>query len=79
VIDEAKKKREKESLRLKLKRAFFIIFSSAATTIGAMTPLLMSSFANVKGFAFTTIVGVLIGVFITRPAFARTVKVLLNE
>ncbi len=79
VIDEAKKRKEKESLKVKLKRAFFIIFSSAATTIGAMFPLLMSSFANVKGFAFTTIVGVLIGVFITRPAFARTVKVLLEH
>ncbi|NPA38312.1 MAG: MMPL family transporter [Candidatus Nanohaloarchaeota archaeon] len=74
VLDESKRKKVKESIKLKLKRAFFIIFTSAFTTIAAMLPLLFSSFANVKGFAFTTIVGVLIGVFITRPAFSKVVE-----
>ncbi len=78
VIDESKKRGVKESLRVKLKRAFFVIFTTASTTIVAMLPLLMSNFANVKGFAFTTIIGVLIGVFITRPAFARVIKILLE-
>ncbi len=74
VLDESKRKKIKESIKIRLKRAFFIIFTSASTTIAAMLPLLFSSFANVKGFAFTTIVGVLIGVFITRPAFSKIVE-----
>ena len=75
VLDESKRKQEKiDSIRIRLKKAFFIIFSSAASTIAAMLPLLFSSFANIKGFAFTTIVGVLVGVFITRPAFAKVVE-----
>lgn len=78
VLDESKRKKVKESIKLRLKRAFFIIFTSASTTIAAMLPLLFSSFANVKGFAFTTIVGVLIGVFITRPAFSKIVEFFKN-
>lgn len=54
----------------KLKRAFFIIMSAYFTTVVAMLPLLFAGAGLLKGFAITTILGVSIGVFITRPAFA---------
>ena len=74
VVDESKKEEMNESLKRRIKRAFFIIFGSAFTTMAAMTPLLFSSMSYIKGFAFTTIVGITIGITITRPAFARVVE-----
>lgn len=108
----------------RLKRAFFVIFTSAASTIGAMMPIVspsvsnlaiggagvgliaytlysnrtrphyiaigamavavsflafqlsLSSFAlqSVRGFAITTILGVLVGITITRPAYAKMLE-----
>jgi len=60
-------------------RAFFIIFASAATTIAAMSFLLVYFVGTLKGFAFTTIIGVLIGIFVTRPAYAEIAKYLIGE
>lgn len=118
---------EKEALtdwRQKIKNAFFAIFTSAASTIGAMLPLInptqvnmlvgvagvsilgymaykrsrnlhmmgvgilaavvsliisgvnTSSYAlqDVRGFAVTTIIGILIGISITRPAYAKILE-----
>ncbi|WP_297498164.1 preprotein translocase subunit SecD [Thermococcus sp.] len=66
------------SLR-RIGRAFFIIFASAATTIAAMSFLLVYFVGTLKGFAVTTILGVLIGIFITRPAYAEIAKYLIGE
>ncbi len=63
----------------KLKRAFFIIMTSYFTTVVAMLPLWWSGAGLLKGFALTTIVGVTIGVFITRPAFASILEILLDK
>lgn len=109
----------------RMKRAFFVIFTSAASTIGAMTPLVspelsdlaiiaagvgligysvqrglrsqylvIGSFAlavglfgrmlnpsgfalqAVQGFAITTILGVMVGITITRPAYAKLLEYL---
>ncbi|MFQ6050518.1 MAG: preprotein translocase subunit SecD [Candidatus Hydrothermarchaeota archaeon] len=57
--------------------AFFIILAAAATTIVAMIPLFR--IIDVRGFALTTIVGVFVGVFVTRPAYARIIAILLKE
>jgi preprotein translocase subunit SecD len=54
----------------KIKKAFFIIMGSYLTTVVATIPLAWAGAGLLKGFAFATIVGVSIGVFITRPAFA---------
>jgi preprotein translocase subunit SecD len=67
------------SMRSRIKRAFFIIFSAWFTTVAAMVPLFMIGMATLKGFALTTIVGVTIGVFITRPAYARIVEHLFGK
>lgn len=61
------------SIAEKLKRAFFIIFTSAASTIGAMLPVMAIGAGAVRGFAITTILGVIIGITITRPAYARII------
>ncbi len=76
IADESGRKKEELSLAKKLSRAFFIIMASAATTIAAMIPLLSVGAGGVKGFAFTTIIGVLAGVLITRPAFAKVIEYL---
>ncbi len=60
-------------------RAFFVIFAAAATTIAAMSFLLVYFVGTLKGFAFTTILGVLIGILVTRPAYAEIAKYLLGE
>lgn len=63
----------------RLTKAFAIIFSAAATVLVAMSPLLVMGFGALKGFAVITIVGVLIGVFIARPAYAVVIQGMLVE
>ena len=71
-------KRRRAGLNIKIKGAFFIIYASAATLIAAMLPLLYVGEAKgatgigiLAGFAFTTVIGVLIGIFLTRPVYAK--------
>ncbi|MBU1704020.1 MAG: hypothetical protein KJ922_01520, partial [Nanoarchaeota archaeon] len=63
----------------RIKRAFFIIIAAYFTTLVAMLPLMRAGAGLLKGFAITTIIGVSIGVFITRPAYAAIVEQLLKE
>ena len=63
----------------RISRAFGIIFGAAATTIIAMIWLVWMGFGAMRLFAMTTIVGVLIGVLIARPAYARIIKYVLKE
>ncbi|RLE38280.1 hypothetical protein DRJ17_04410 [Candidatus Woesearchaeota archaeon] len=72
-------KKRFESWKTRIKKAFFIIIGAYLTTIAGIFPLFWAGAGLLKGFAFTTIVGVSFGVLITRPAFARIVKVLLKE
>ncbi|PKL67739.1 MAG: preprotein translocase subunit SecD [Methanobacteriales archaeon HGW-Methanobacteriales-1] len=80
-----KDKRSRRS-RFKIKNAFFIIFASAGTLIAAMLPLAYVGFARgatgigvLSGFAFTTILGILVGVFLTRPVYAKFIEVLMER
>ena len=79
-------KRTITALKFKINNAFFIIFASAATLIAAMLPLSYVGFSRgatgiglLSGFAFTTVVGVLIGIFITRPVYAKFIVLLLGK
>lgn len=63
----------------RIKNAFFIIMGAYFTTVVAMLPLMSAGAGLLKGFAITTIIGVSIGVFITRPAYAAVVEILLKE
>jgi preprotein translocase subunit SecD len=83
--DNSNRKRRVTRTRMSLKNALFIIFASAGTLIAAMLPLAYVGFARgstgigtLAGFAFTTIIGVLIGIFITRPAYAKFAEVFLR-
>jgi preprotein translocase subunit SecD len=63
----------------KLSTAFKIIVSSAATVVVAMVPLWYMGFGALKGFAITTILGVFIGILITRPAYGAIISDILNK
>jgi len=65
--------------RKRLKRAFIIIGMAATTTIGAMLPLAYLGLGRISGFAIVTIVGVLIGVLVTRPAYGSVLRELITE
>ncbi len=61
--------------RKRISFAFGIIFVSATTTIVAMLYLYYRvGLGTLRGFALVTIVGLLIGIFITRPAYARVIE-----
>lgn len=67
------------SWKEKMKRAFGIIFSAFFTTTFAMGALLFVGAGLLKGFAIATILTLVCGVFITRPAFGAIVGVLLEK
>ncbi len=62
----------------RITKAFTIILGAAATNIIALSPLVVMGFGTLKGFAITTIIGVLIGVVIARPVYGIVIKELLN-
>ncbi len=57
--------------------AYSIIFASAATTIVAMLALAFMALGTLRSLAIITIIGLLIGIFITRPAYARIIELVL--
>jgi len=63
----------------KLKQAMFIIMGAYFTTLFAMGPLLFAGAGLVKGFALITIAGITFGVFVSRPAYAAILEVLLRD
>lgn len=63
----------------KVKNAFFIIFSAFACLVVAMIPLFWAGAGLLTGFAFTTILGITAGVFITRPAYSAVIEILIKE
>jgi preprotein translocase subunit SecD len=83
MIDEillGEKGKETYTIKQRIKRSFFIVFSAAGTIVAAMIPLMFIGIGAMKGFAIITTIGVLNGVFVTRPAFpiiAR--KILVKE
>jgi preprotein translocase subunit SecD len=81
IIDEVLAKTTEYSYRWKqkLKRAFTIILAAYFTTLAAMAPLFYAGAGLLRGFALVTIVGVTIGVFLTRPAFAAMIESITQE
>ena len=71
--------RSSDLYRKRLKRAFIIIGMAAITTIGAMLPLAYLALGQISGFAIITIVGVLIGVLVTRPAYGSLLRELITD
>jgi preprotein translocase subunit SecD len=73
ILDEAKQKTFL-SVKEKLKRAFKIILGSYFTALVSLLPLIWAGAGLLKGFVFTTVIGMSIGVLITRPAFTSIVR-----
>ena len=63
----------------RLARALAIIVAAAATVVIAMVPLVLMDLSTLKGFAIITIMGVLVGVIITRPAYGRIIMAILSK
>jgi preprotein translocase subunit SecD len=76
------------SLKERIKKALFIIFTSFATAFVSLVPITGALSAMgigaagaglLKGFAFTTLIGITAAVFITRPAFADMIRQLSED
>jgi preprotein translocase subunit SecD len=65
--------------KVRIKNALFIIMGAYFTAVASMIPLWFAGAGMLKGFAFTTIVGISFGVLIARPAYAAIVELLLKE
>ncbi|HRZ85794.1 MAG TPA: PDZ domain-containing protein [Candidatus Paceibacterota bacterium] len=77
ILDESKS-RKVESLKEKMKNALFIVISAFFTSFVSLIPLFWAAAGLLKGFALTTMIGITVGVLISRPAFADIVKI-INE
>lgn len=78
ILDEAVSDK-KSSLKERIKNAFFVILSVFALVIVAMVPLFWAGAGMLKGFALTTIIGVCVGILVTRPAFADIIKLIIKD
>jgi preprotein translocase subunit SecD len=63
----------------RFRKAFWVIGAAAATTIIAMSPLAVLSLGDLQGFAIFTILGVVVGVLLTRPAYGDILRALLTR
>ena len=65
----------------RFRKAFWVIGVAAGTTIIAMAPLASPWLAlgDLQGFAIFTILGVLVGVLVTRPAYGDILRALLTD
>lgn len=79
ITDEYFRKRKKDtSSKKRIKHAIYIIMIAYFTTLAAMGPLYFAGLKVLQGFAFMIIVGVTVGVFITRPAYAAYLRVMMT-
>jgi preprotein translocase subunit SecD len=78
ILDESKQKASL-SLKQKLKRAFGIIMGAYFTAVVALIPLLWAGAGLLKGFAVTTLIGITVGILITRPAFTDMIRKIGDE
>ncbi len=76
IIDESvsDKANNSSSIKERIKRALFIIVGAFLTIVAAMIPLFWAGAGLLRGFALTTIIGVSVGILVTRPAFADMLK-----
>ncbi len=86
VLKGFREKKRISGVRSQIKKAFFVIFAAAGTLIAAMLPLAYIGFSRgatgigvLSGFAFTTVIGVLVGIFITRPVYAKFIEMALEK
>jgi preprotein translocase subunit SecD len=82
IADEVRQEGEVSSARVfqsRFRKAFWVIGAAAATTIVAMSPLAWLSLGDLRGFAIVTILGVIVGVLVTRPAYGDILRRLTTD
>jgi preprotein translocase subunit SecD len=81
IADEVMSEGEVSSQRVfqsRFRKAFWVIGAAAATTVVALSPLAVLSLGQLRGFAIFTILGVMVGVLVTRPAYGDILRSLLT-
>jgi preprotein translocase subunit SecD len=78
VLYEGKLPSTKKVFSSRIGKAFVIIIGAASTVVIAMSPLVVMGFGTLKGFAITSIIGVVIGVIVARPVYGVIIKELLE-
>lgn len=63
----------------RFKKALWIILGAAGTTILALGPLAILELNELQGFAIFTIIGVIVGVILTRPAYGDMLRYLFTD
>ncbi|PIZ91701.1 preprotein translocase subunit SecD, partial [Candidatus Micrarchaeota archaeon CG_4_10_14_0_2_um_filter_55_9] len=75
-------RKEEETTRRDAKervaRAFYVVLTAAGIAVASMLPLLLSGIVEITGFALSTIIGVTIGVLVTRPAYGAFMEVMFG-
>ncbi|MFH1249433.1 MAG: hypothetical protein V1660_04740 [archaeon] len=74
IVDESRMEGKESGIKERLKRAMIIIFGAYSTVVASLLPLFWAGAGLLRGFAITTFIGISLGVFITRPAFADIIK-----
>jgi len=74
IIIDGSRSKDNSGIKEKIKNALFIVFGAFFTIVAAMLPLFWAGAGLLRGFAFTTIIGVTVGILITRPAFADMIR-----
>jgi preprotein translocase subunit SecD len=68
-----------ETLRARVKGGLGTIATAAATTAAAMAPLAFFGFGALSGFALVTIIGLILGVGVARPAYAHILTAIISR
>ena len=77
TVEEILKGKKELKVEKKVWKIIFIVISSFITILFAMFPLLFAGLGLLRGFAVMTIIGALVGAFITRPAFVKIAEKVL--
>lgn len=73
ILDESRQSKFL-SIKQRIKRAFTIIVGAYFTALVSLLPLIWAGAGLFKGFAITTLIGITVGILITRPAFSDIIK-----
>ena len=68
----------KRDAKERVARAFYVVLTAAGIAVASMLPLLLSGIVEITGFALSTIIGVLIGVLVTRPAYGAFMEIMFG-
>lgn len=72
------KKKERLSVKRRIKNAFFVVIASFSVVFVSMLPLAFAGAGLLRGFAITTMICTSVGVLFTRPAYGRICEKILR-